>query len=142
MSYVKTVDKIFEVDKGFENFLDKPTKDMCFYDETGWNKEWHDAYFIGGVHHPTGWIKIKDFVAQAESLKDLFDEFDVIIKGKHHHYYDFKQVEFVLDRIEEEKAFIDDECIEKADAVYGAIWTPKGLMYAAIMIDNRKFKLL
>lgn len=75
-------------------------------------------------------------LVETDHLPALCDEYDIVIRGHHHHFYDLERVLQILERIKEEKVFIDDTTVEKVDAVYAAIWTDKGLIYVGKMNDQ------
>ena len=118
MKYIRTEDGIFEIINEEETFY------KC-----------KSGFFVSKdiFHH-------KNRVA--DTIEELCDEFDIIVKGKHHRYYNMEQVNWVIDQIKEERVYINGETIEKVDTIYGAIWTSKGLIYVAKMNDKGELRLL
>ena len=71
----------------------------------------------------------QDIVKQADTIEELCDEFVVVKEKEHGCNYLYKSA-------------INDYKEHTADALYGAIWTDKGLIYVAKMNERGELELL
>ena len=89
-------------------------------------------------YHTIGWniFEKEQIIAQANTIEELCDEFVVKhIKNEKAYVADeYKKAEILKDR---QKVFEYG-----VEAVYGAIWTDKGLIYVAKLNENGKLELI
>ena len=116
MSYVRTIDGVYEFPKGFTEF--KWNKKLLLE-----NKE--HVVWAGG-----------EIIDQADTIEELCDEFRGVWtnyferekKDAHEEYHYDKKNNVFYNDFEE---LTHKEAIEKFDIFYGAIWTDKGLIFVA-----------
>lgn len=78
-----------------------------------------------------GWF-MSDNSKEADNIEELCDEFVVVSEDGKHDIY--KSLTTGLKTLVENKAYLI--------ALYGAIWTEKGLVYVAKLNDKGEFELL
>ena len=131
MKYIRTKDgRISDLNK-YENLIETET---CYCVV---NKEYKpNSRAITTMFRYKFKINKTDVIKQADTIKELCDEFVVI------GYYKNKPLQF--DTLEEAQRFVYEKGCQDKDyiGIYGAIWTDKGLIYVAEMNDNEELTLI
>lgn len=84
-------------------------------------------------------IDTSEIIKQADTIEKLCDEF--VIDGNVHIRLGLKKFPFVREYMGFSTAKQDKKNFENCD-LFGAIWTPKGLVYVAKMSEKGELELL
>lgn len=125
MKYIRTKNEIYEVDRliVIKNDISNKVKAGKYYETNGY------IYTL---------IPDSDIKKQSDTIKELCDRYvgvsnnkPMIIKYEFGEYYD-----------EYNGAYTKEELLAMYDAIYGAIWTDKGLIYVAKMNEKGELELI
>ena len=129
--YIRTKDKIYGFIKGVTSSVqydeEEDVYSIYYFDEEKGAHLERDG--LGGRSMDSVWRD--DIVSEADTIEELCDEF--LLENKKTHWKGYMPYH---------KSTIHDEALQRDYIIYGAIWTDKGLIYAAKMNDKGDLELL